>query len=431
MATHDYRTAPSDEYAPSFYVFDNMATMRQGEGGDLYRFDTVKEAAGCFRIIQAAHPEWEPALGIRAVGVDWSPQEIDLVHGMRDGSRFLLTDYRHDTRWGNARDMGMVVGQLAESLGIEWQTDWGIMGGSALVPYAPYDRPESPELANMALLPKDPENTFSSVSSALVVGKGWVGTAELRGMAERFEAGLAERPKVSSLTVSYEDVVTGRMGDVPVNPHDLEGMEGRFQELRLQRERERAAAIAAEERASWPNGEPPLPDTGMPFFDFADGYGDVRKVNLAVGVHEGTENLFVGVDCFNSRTGEMDDGPQFTANILKLPPFVAAINVEYGGDGIASFLTENGFGQLTGEALQNNSRAYPLFRFDETKLEEANKYGVQLYRERSGLDERRKQAERDGLEPLDLLKERAHDRAAEKNLARAERPATRSNDIDI
>ena len=431
MATYDYRTVPPDEYAPSFYVFDNMAVMRQGEGGNLYRFDTAQEAAGNFRIIQAAHPEWEPALGIHAIGIDWSPQEIDLVHGTRDGSCFLLTDYRHDSRWGNDRDMGLVAGELAESLGIEWQTDWSIMGGSALVPYAPYDRPESPELANMALRPKDPENAFTSVSSALVAGKGWVGTAELRGMAELFEAGLAERPKVSSLTVSYEDVSTGRMGDVPVNPHDLKGMEGRFQELKLQRERERAAAHAAEERASWPNGQPPLPDTGMPFFDFADGYGDVRKVNLAVGVHEGTDNLFVGADCFNPGTGEMDDGPRFTANILKLPPFVAALDVEYGGERIAGFLAENGFGHLTGDVLHNGSRTFPLFRFDEAKLEEANEYGIRQYRERSGLDERRRQAERDGLEPLDFLKERAHERAAEKNLSRIEKPSTRNHDIDI
>ena len=419
MATHDYRSNPSAGNI-TFSVLDNMGTLRDGQGGDIYRCDTAREAAAMLRRILVASPGWTPALGAHVFDTMFGMHEIDLVHTDRDGTPFLVTDYRMDDRWGSGREIEQAAKEVADTLGLEWQMDWNLLGGPIMVPYAPQERPESPKLADMALRPPDPERPFSSVFDALVEGQGWVSPGELRGLSERYETGAPTCPKVISLTVSYEDRVTGRMGDLPISPLDFRGMERRFQELQQQREIERGAQVAAQERASWPNGEPPLPDTGMPFFDYPNERGGVDKVNMAVGTHGSTKNLYVAFDVFDKELGEMRDGPDLTANILKLPPFVAAIDVECNSEAVVDFLVRNGFGQLTGDVLQCESRLYPLFRFDENRLEQACKEGVEFYRERSGLNERRREAELEGVEPLDSLKNRARHRVQERGSARSE-----------
>ena len=431
MATHDYRSDPSAEYSISFSVLDNMGALRNGQGGDIYRYDTAKEAVEMFRYIRDAHPEWTPSLGAYTFDMMYGPHEIDLVHTAKDGTPFLVTDYRVDDRWGSGREIEQAAAEVAGSLDLEWQMNWDILGGPIMAPYAPQSRSEGPELSGMALRPFDPERPFSSVSSALVEGQGWVSPGELRALSSRYEAGAPTCPKVISLTVSYEDVVTGRMGDLPISPHDFKAMEARFRELQQQRETEREAQAAARERASWPNGEPPLPDTGMPFFDYPDGHGGVDKVNMAVGTHGSTNNLYVAFDVFDKELGQMRDGPDLTANILKLPPFVAAIDAECNPDGVVDFLVRNGFGQLTGDALQCESRLYPLFRFDENRLEETCREGVEFYRDQSGLNERRKEAEREGVEPLGSLVNHARDRMQERNSARSNKPAKPGHQQEI
>ena len=158
---------------------------------------------------------------------------------------------------------------------------------------------------------------------------------------------------------------------------------------------------------------------GTPFFDFPDGYGGVDKVNIAVGTHGGTGNIFVGFDVFDKGLGEMRDGPDLTANILKPPSFVATIDVERCRDGDIDFLVRNGLGQLTGDVLRCESRLYPLLRFDEARFEEVCKDGVEFYRDRAGLTEKRREAGREGIEPLESLKEQARNRVGEKTLSRS------------
>ena len=429
MATHDYRSNPSAGNI-TFSVLDNMGTLRDGQGGNIYRYDTAREAAAMLRRVLVASPGWTPALDAHVFDAMFGPHEIDLVHTDRDGTPFLVTDYRMDDRWGSGREIEQAAKEAADALGLEWQMDWNLLGGPVMVPYAPQERPESPELADMALRPSNPERPFTSVSSALVAGQGWVSPGELRGLSERYEAGGPSCPKVSSLIISFENVATGRMGDLSISPLDFKTMEARFLELQQQREAEREAQAAAQERASWPNGEPPLPDTGMPFFDYPNECGGVDKVNMAVGTHGSTNNLYVAFDVFDKELGEMRDGPDLTANILKLPPFVAAIDAECNCDGVVDFLTHNGFGQLTGDVLQCESRLYPLFHFDEARLEEACKDGVEFYRERSGLNERRREAELEGVEPLDSLKDRARHRAQEKDGARVEISSVKRPDLE-
>ena len=422
MTTYDHRSNPSAEYAISFLVLDHMGTLRDGQGGDIYRYDTAQEAAEMFRHIRDVHPEWRPSLGAYSFDMMVGPHGIDLVH-TDNGTPFLVADYRMDDRWGSGREIERAVKEVADNLGLEWQMDWNLLGVPVMVPYALQEHPESLELVDITLRPFDPERPLSSVSSALVEGQGWVSPGELRALSSRYEAGASACPKVISLTVSCEDVVTGRMGNLLISPLDFKTMERRFQELQQQRESEREAQAAAQERASWPNGEPPLPDTGMPFFDYPDGHGGFDKVNMAVGTHGSTNNLYVAFDVFDRETGEMREGPDLTANILKLPPFVAAIDAECNCDGVVDFLTHNGFGQLTGDVLQCESRLYPLFRFDENRLEGACKEGVEFYRDRSGLNERRKEVEWEGVEPLGSLVNHARDRVQERNSARSSKPA--------
>ena len=430
MTMYDHRSDPSAEYTISFSVLDHMGTLHDGQGGDIYRYDTAQEAAEMFCRIRDAHPEWRPSLGAYSFDMMVGPHGIDLVH-TDNGAPFLVTDYRMDDRWGGGREIEREVKEVADNLGLEWQMDWDLLGGPVMVPYAPQECPESSELADMVLRPSDPERPLSSVSSALVEGRGRVSLGELRNLSERYEAGALSCPKVISLTVSYEDRATGRMGDLPISPLDYRSMESRFRELQQQREAEREARAAVQERASWPDGEPPLPDTGMPFFDYPNGRGGVDKVNVAVGTHGSTNNLYVAFDVFDKELGEMRDGPDLTANILKLPPFTAAIDIECNPGGVVDFLTQNGFGWLTGDVLQCESRLYPLFRFDEDRLEEACKEGVEFYRERSGLNERRREAELEGVEPLGSLVNHARDRMQERNSVRNSKPAKLGHQQEI
>ena len=93
-----------------------------------------------------------------------------------------------------------------------------------------------------------------------------------------------------------------------------------------------------------------------------------------MGTYE-DNGLCVTMESFDKDMGERVRFADVTMKTGHLPAFVAAINVESHDDAVMDFLEENGFGTPTGEFLRIGESAYPVFRFDEEKLREADPRG--------------------------------------------------------
>ena len=435
MAGYDFRTEPEAADSLSFYLFDNLKMQDMGEGGNVYRFDTMQEAITGFRMVQAAHPDWTIALGASA-----GERDIDLVHRRQGRMNVLLDDHMRIPFWAERGDVAQAIREFSEGPGIDRQTDRELLGAAILVPYAPEGEPEDRYLADKALLPRDPEDAASSISECYVEGRGWIDLDALAQIAREYERSPDNRPVVTRLNVAYEttgwgDVERGRTGYADIAPAEFRGMEARFREFMDVREQERRESLAAEGRVSPPVPDSALPDTGQPFFSYATNYGETEKVNIGIGVYGADDNLYVAMSYFDRDLGGMDFFGDVTVNITKMQPFMACIDVNNNGEKIVDFLVENGFGEPAGRSLPSGFCMYPVFRFNPEKLREADPRGFEQYCKAVGIEPVTKgqvvcHAEV-AEDSLDEAKRRAKTHAQERNAERPDRQSPKDRGLEL
>lgn len=175
----------------------------------------------------------------------------------------------------------------------------------------------------------------------------------------------------------------------------------------------------------------PFEGGSRPEFDYVTSYGQLERVALDVGVYE-NGGLCVAMESFDRDMGERVRFADMTMDVGKtLPPLTVAIDIDTHGDEVVEFLTDNGFGELTGEMLTEGELAQPLFRFDETKLSEADPQGFEQYCKNVGIEVKPKEHEAN-MESLDDLKGRAKSRAQaqKKSVERPDNHASKNHDTE-
>lgn len=98
------------------------------------------------------------------------------------------------------------------------------------------------------------------------------------------------------------------------------------------------------------------------------------KVRPIVNRYETNGNLAVWLDYRNQADFDV------TVNIRPLPPFMAALNVNFPhSEDILKAITENGFAEPTGEFIQSGFASYPIYRFNRDVLYSFDPEGTTSY----------------------------------------------------
>lgn len=173
---------------------------------------------------------------------------------------------------------------------------------------------------------------------------------------------------------------------------------------------------------------PPSEGGSRAEYDFVTSYGQLERVTIDVGMYEGG-NIRVSMESFDEDMGARVGFPDATVDARKaLPPLTAAVDVKSNGAEVMEFLVEEGFGEPTGECLAVGDRSYPMLKFDEGKLAQADPRGFERYCRAIGIEPGRREP---GAEPLDRLKSRAAGRAPERNADVSRRKPGRSRDMGL
>ena len=105
-------------------------------------------------------------------------------------------------------------------------------------------------------------------------------------------------------------------------------------------------------------------------FDYTSFFGGKYEVEITVNSYVDNKNLYVGLNYYDEEMEGMFPFTAVTVNVDKLPYLQAAIDTNNNGHSIIEFLEENGLGKLTGEYQQSGFCTYPVFKFNEEKLQE-------------------------------------------------------------
>lgn len=99
-------------------------------------------------------------------------------------------------------------------------------------------------------------------------------------------------------------------------------------------------------------------------------WGATETVVPKLNTYVENNNLYVGLDCFDSDFEDWVPFTDVTVNVGKLPFLESAIDTNNNGNAIIDFLVKNGFGELTEKAIPSGYCVFPVFRFNEEKLRE-------------------------------------------------------------
>ena len=119
---------------------------------------------------------------------------------------------------------------------------------------------------------------------------------------------------------------------------------------------------------------------------YTDSYGDTFEVFPKINFYNSTNNLYVGLDAYDEDLEANDSYCHITVNLYELPYLHSAIDLTYGGEEKPKFLLENGFGDFTGEVINNGFGKYPVFVFNEDKLREIDPEAFAEYAKAHGRD---------------------------------------------
>lgn len=234
MASFDHRTVGEDRM--SFYVFDDLRwqqwpqhTREHRPGPDIYRYDTLVEAVFKFKDLP---PHMKTAIGIHLN----ANSELDIVHRFGNEA-VLVTDYLNSPAWRHNDAVDRALGQVCESLNIEWQLDHQLLGATVAIPSARLYNLVTPDsyLERMGLVPHEPDRYGAKVDPYTAIdevfceeGGGWIPLRDAQGKGISFDN--PELLKVSQFNVRTRYLPTDKMsvawgGDslhhVDVSPLDL------------------------------------------------------------------------------------------------------------------------------------------------------------------------------------------------------------------
>lgn len=231
MEVYDLRTVGADQM--SFYVFDDLRwqqqTINHRPGPHIYRYDTLVEAVSKYKEL--------PSHMRTAIGVHLNASnELDIVHRYGDEA-VLVTDYLNLPAWRHNDAVDRALGQVCESLHIEWQLDRHLLGATVAIPSARLYNLVTPDsyLERMGLVPHEPDRYGAKVDPYTAInevfceeGGGWIPLREAQEKGISFDN--PELLKVSQFNVRTRYLPTDKMsvawgGDslhhVDVSPLDL------------------------------------------------------------------------------------------------------------------------------------------------------------------------------------------------------------------
>lgn len=120
--------------------------------------------------------------------------------------------------------------------------------------------------------------------------------------------------------------------------------------------------------------------------DYTTPWGGTERVLPKLAMYTENNNLYVGLDFFDTDCDTWLPYADVTVNVGALPYLESAIDTNNNGQGIIAFLVENGFGELTGDAIPSGFCVFPVFRFNEEKLKEIDSFEFKNYAKAHGRD---------------------------------------------
>ena len=199
----------ADDERLSFYVFDNLRCAQDGEGGNVYRFETLDAAAECFERMPKG---WTTALG--AGRGDLS--ELDLVQ-RRQGEPVLVTDFANFPEWAGDARVQRAIGVLVNRLDVRSMLDQSILKDTVVLPLESFPADGSRYLSDKKLRPRNPSWPHTSINEAYIQSEGWVSPRRLAELAASFGYSNPSCPTVTMLNVEYVADDGGR-GQMDVTP---------------------------------------------------------------------------------------------------------------------------------------------------------------------------------------------------------------------
>lgn len=194
-----------------FYVFDNLRCSQDGEGGSVYRFDTLDDAVTCY---ERMPEEWTTALG----GSRSDLSELDLVQ-RRQGVSTLVTDFNNFPEWRSDPQVQQAIGALVDKLGVGLMADRSIIESPILIPLEERDPKEDRYLADKRLRMREPVSPASAINEAFVRGEGWVSAQKLSELSRDFGYSNPSCPFVTQINVAYE-TESGQVGQMDITPRE-------------------------------------------------------------------------------------------------------------------------------------------------------------------------------------------------------------------
>lgn len=141
-------------------------------------------------------------------------------------------------------------------------------------------------------------------------------------------------------------------------------------------------------------------------FTYTSAYGSY-EVSPRVNTYCDWDNLYVGLEYFDTEFGTWDRFSDITVNICPLPYLESAIDTNNNGGEILSFLEDNGLAIPSGKFVRSGFCSFPIYRFNEAALEKIDPFHMAEYRRSRGMDKA----------PLDhQIQGAAETRTAEKRL---------------
>ena len=163
-------------------------------------------------------------------------------------------------------------------------------------------------------------------------------------------------------------------------------------------------------------------------FEYKPSSGGTEHVEITLDFYADNNNLFLGMESYDAELKCMTPYTSITVNVIDLPYLYSAIDTNDNGEGIVPFLEENGFGEDTGKVISSAWCVYPLFKFNESALQQIAPYEFQKYQEAHGIESNPTGKQE---KPLGEVAKEAKRRAAEKESARSDARQTHaSHDVE-
>lgn len=204
----DYRTKPDTEL--TYYTFS------QPNGRfTIDRFDTLDEA------IAKYNEDFNIPSKFSGIGISKNKyKEIVIIHKNGDTS-VLVTDYTRLSSMKGDREIKAVVQEAAKKLDIGWEYSNNIFNNSAFTSVCipclisgRYSLLHNENVEMLSLSPEILDNTVSAIEKIYTNGQ-WLPTIDVMKLCRE-----GNHPKIESLSVKTEDIITKEQGTISVAPHD-------------------------------------------------------------------------------------------------------------------------------------------------------------------------------------------------------------------